>query len=156
MSRVQEKSGNHGPVLNHRSHQTALFRSLCSDYWMPMALTRYCEMYCVYKPGHFDKRTSHREFTSISACVSVSLFAQIPAWIIRWSLSVCKWKPAIRVYASVCVCVCVWQMWVAVCLLSERRWGISRPFSKPPALPLGSDLAVVYTIRLLATRWRHQ
>lgn len=56
-----------------------------------------------------------------------------------------RYEPAM----SLCT---LWQMWAAVCLLSERRWGISRPSTKPPALPLGSYLSVVYTIGTLGDK----
>lgn len=72
-----------------------------------------------------------------------------------WVQALCKWEPSICVHVCVSVHV-LWQMWVAVCLLSGRRCGISRSSSKRLALLLSSDLTVVYMVWILETRWRHQ
>lgn len=82
---------------------------------------------------------------SLSLCVlnlfSFVCFTQTPPWIIRWCCepacvyAVWKREPAISVYMYT-----VWQMWGAACLLSQRRWGISRPSSKPHATPHSAQI----------------
>lgn len=72
----------------------------------------------------------------IHPCVQVHRSA---CWLNRWrpkqhlasSSEVVRVPAFVRVWAWHQCVYTLWQMWVAVCLFPDRRWGISQPSTKP-------------------------